>query len=74
MPAFHISLPLRRLSMSESTHITCHRCGHAWDYFGAKTQPAYLATCGGKPVRIWCPRCRAAIRIDRLVEAREKKE
>ena len=60
--------------MSESTHITCHRCGHAWDYFGAKTQPAYLATCGGKPVRIWCPRCRAAIRIDRLVEAREREK
>jgi hypothetical protein len=27
-----------------------------------------------KPVRIWCPRCRAAIRLDTLFAAAQKEE
>ena len=50
-----------------------HRCSHEWMYMGSKVELIQREK-PKKPVRIWCPRCRAAIRLDTLFAAAQKEE
>lgn len=73
MPAPLIRCRRNWLSMQYSMPITCHRCGHEWTYMGSKLELIQREK-PKKPVRIWCPRCRAMIRLDKLFAAAQKEE
>ena len=68
-------IPCRRswLSMQSSMWIACHRCGHEWLYMGSKVELIQREK-PKKPVRIWCLRCRAMIRLDTLFAAAQEEQ
>jgi DNA-directed RNA polymerase subunit RPC12/RpoP len=59
--------------MQWDIRITCHRCGHEKTYMGSRLELIQREK-PQKPARIWCPRCRAMIRLDTLFAAAQKEE
>lgn len=74
MPLPNIPSPLSWLSMPSSVRVTCHRCGYEWTYMGCKVERVQPEVHSRKPVRIWCPRCRAAIRLDKIISTQKHEE